>query len=95
MWGRNCSAPSAQLNPIDKGLAWATELQKAATVCPDKVRPLRSVMVPDIIRGRRSCFSSKQRWIAKIAALALRVSNAVSMRIMSAPPSISPFVELP
>ncbi len=46
------SAPSAQLSPMVKGLAWLTAFQKAVGVWPDRVRPDRSVMVPEIITGR-------------------------------------------
>ena len=46
-------APSAQLRPIVKGRAWRTECQNAVGVWPDSVRPERSVIVPEIITGRR------------------------------------------
>ena len=42
-----------------KGLAWRTECQKAVGVWPDSVRPERSVIVPEIITGRRMPFSAK------------------------------------
>ena len=45
------SAPSAQLRPTLNGRTCAMEIQKASTVCPDSVRPLRSVMVTDNITG--------------------------------------------
>ncbi len=83
-------APSAQLSPIVNGLAWRTECQKAVGVWPDSVRPDRSVIVPEIITGRRTPFSTKISLQAKIAALAFSVSKIVSIRMMSAPPSISP-----
>ena len=47
------SAPSAQFRPIVNGLAWRTECQKAVGVWPDSVRPERSVIVPEIMTGRR------------------------------------------
>ena len=53
-WARISRAPSAQLRPIVKGFAWRSEYQKAAGVWPDSVRPDRSVMVPEIMTGRRS-----------------------------------------
>ena len=37
-----------------KGLAWRSECQKAVGVWPDSVRPERSVIVPEIITGRRN-----------------------------------------
>ena len=45
------SAPSAQLRPTLNGRACAIEIQKASTVWPDSVRPLRSVIVTDSITG--------------------------------------------
>ena len=45
--GRKASAPNAQLNPTLNGLAWEIEFQKASGVCPERVRPDASVIVPD------------------------------------------------
>ena len=75
-----------------KGRAWRTECQKAVGVWPDRVRPERSVMVPEIISGRRTPFSAKTSSTAKIAALAFSVSKMVSIRMRSAPPSIRPWI---
>ena len=72
------------------GLAWRTECQNAVGVWPDSVRPERSVIVPETMIGRRMPFSRKISSQAKIAALAFSVSKIVSIRMMSAPPSISP-----
>ena len=36
---------------MQSGRAWATEFQNASVVWPDRVRPLASVMVPEIITG--------------------------------------------
>ena len=72
------------------GRAWRTEYQKAVGVWPESVRPERSVMVPEIITGRRTPFSAKTSSTATIAALALSVSKIVSSRMRSAPPSIRP-----
>ena len=41
-----------------KGSAWRTECQNAVGVWPESVRPDRSVIVPEIITGRRMPFSS-------------------------------------
>ena len=90
MWARISLAPSAQLRPIENGRAWRSEYQNAVGVWPDSVRPERSVIVPEIISGRRTPFSAKTSSIATTAALALSVSKIVSIRIRSAPPSISP-----
>ena len=60
-------------------------------VCPDKVLPDLSVIVPDIIKGRSTFSASKISLTAWIAALALRVSNIVSIIIISEPPLIKPF----
>jgi hypothetical protein len=87
---RSSFAPSAQLSPTEKGRAWLTEIQKASGVWPVRVRPDRSVMVPEIISGRRSPRASKTFSTAKIAALAFSVSKIVSISSRSVPPSISP-----
>ena len=47
-------------------------------------------MVPEMTTGQRRPVSSKSVSIAKIAALALRVSKIVSTKIRSAPPSTRP-----
>ena len=83
-------APSAQLKPMESGFACATEIHSAAGVWPESVRPERSVMVPEIITGRRMPRSSNRLSMAKIAALAFSVSKMVSIKRHSAPPSISP-----
>jgi hypothetical protein len=44
-------APSAQLRPIENGREWRTECQNAVGVWPERVRPERSVMVPEIMSG--------------------------------------------
>ncbi len=87
--GRSCSAPRAQLKPMERGRAWRTEFQNASGVCPESVRPEASVIVPEIMIGRRSPERSKCSSIAKSAALALSVSKIVSTRMMSTPPSTS------
>ena len=82
-------APSAQLMPTEKGRAWATDTQNASMVWPDRVRPLRSVMVTESISGSSLPCSSNTCRTAEMAALALRVSKIVSIRRRSQPPSIS------
>ena len=52
IYWRNSLAPSAQLRPIEIGLAWLREFQNASVVCPVRVLPEASVMVPEIITGR-------------------------------------------
>ena len=69
-----------------------SEFQNASVVCPDRVRPALSVMVPEIITGKRMPLSSKYCWIANKAALAFRVSKMVSTSRISTPPSISAWV---
>ena len=54
MCARICLAPSAQFRPIESGAAWAIEFQNASGVWPDRSRPERSVMVPEIMTGRRT-----------------------------------------
>ena len=71
-----------------------SEFQKAVGVWPDRVRPERSVIVPEIITGRRRpSFSNMSSMPAK-AALAFSVSKIVSMIRRSAPPSIKRFGRL-
>ncbi len=87
-------APSAQLMPTLNGRACAIEVQNASIVCPESVRPLRSVMVTEIIRGRRAsfgvCRSSYSSSIATMAAFAFSVSTIVSSSSRSQPPSTRP-----
>ena len=90
IWARISRAPRAQLSPIVSGAAWRTAFQNASVVWPESVRPERSVIVPEIMTGRSIPFSAKTSLVAKIAALAFRVSKIVSIRMMSAPPSIRP-----
>jgi hypothetical protein len=66
-----------------------TEFQNASGVWPDSVRPLASVIVPEIITGS-SMPAPRTLLDAKSAALALSVSKIVSIRSRSAPPSTSP-----
>ena len=79
-------APSAQFTPTLNGSACATEIQNASIVCPDSVRPLRSVIVTEIMSGTSGATSLA----AAIAAFAFSVSKIVSTRSRSTPPSISP-----
>ena len=65
------------------------ELRKASVVCPVSVRPLKSVIVPDTMTGRRIFFSAKYSAMAKSAALQLSVSKTVSTKRRSTPPSIN------
>ena len=44
---------------MEKGSAWRSEYQNAVGVCPDRVRPEASVIVPDIIRGNSMPDSAK------------------------------------
>ena len=91
-YGRISRAPRAQLSPTSNGRAWRTEFQKASVVCPDRVRPDASVMVPLMTTGQRRPRSVKTWSTAEMAALALRVSKIVSMMTRSAPPSSRPRV---
>ncbi|PAV93430.1 hypothetical protein WR25_10368 [Diploscapter pachys] len=87
--GRSCSAPNEQLSPIVTGLACRTACQNASTVWPDRLRPERSVSVIDSISGRSRPSASAASSVAMIPALAFSVSNTVSIRMKSAPPSTS------
>jgi hypothetical protein len=75
-----------------KGFACRTEYQKAVGVCPLSVRPLRSVIVPEIEMGSSKPRSAKILCAAKMPALVLSVSVMVSNSSRSAPPSIRPLI---
>jgi len=55
---RIAAAPSAQLSRRERA-GVAHECQKAVGVWPDSVRPERSVIVPEIISGRRTPLAAK------------------------------------
>src|SRR5690606_7648852 len=74
-WGTNGLAPRAQLKPTDKMGIWDTEIKKASAVCPERVLPEASVIVPETMMGKSVPRSSLICSRAKRAALALRVSN--------------------
>ena len=65
---------------------------KASRVCPLSVLPARSLTVTESIMGRFFPNFPIAVSAASIATFALRVSKIVSMRMMSAPPSISPSI---
>ena len=63
-----------------------TLIRNASVVCPDRVLPLLSTIVPDINTGQgRKSFSNRSS-IANRAALEFAVSNIVSTNKTSAPP---------
>ena len=66
------------------------EFQNASVVWPDRVRPDASVMVPETMTGSSRPMSSNTSRTANNAALAFKVSNTVSIKMRSTPPSISP-----
>ena len=78
------------MRPTASGFAWRTEYQKASAVCPLRVRPERSVMVPEIMTGSLRSLRRKNSSTANSAAFAFRVSKTVSTMMMSAPPSTRP-----
>ena len=57
--GRISVAPSAQLMPTVSGRACITLVQNASTVWPERVRPLLSVMVTEIMIGKRTPRAAK------------------------------------
>ena len=58
--GRICFAPSEQFNPtLKRFFTCEIDIQNASVVCPDKVLPLWSTIVPDIIMGRIKFFSEQ------------------------------------
>ncbi len=81
-------APSAQLMPTLNGLAWAIDTQNASIVWPDSVRPLRSVIVTEIISGSRRVGvrrSSNTSSIATIAGLGVqRVDDRLEQQQVAA-----------
>ncbi len=90
MYCRSSFEPKAQFRPTLIGFAWRTEFQNASVTWPERVRPLASVMVPEIMMGTSSPSSSRYSVTPKIAAFAFSVSKMVSMSSRSAPPSTSP-----
>ena len=92
IYGRICFAPSAQLMPTLNSGMCAMEFQNASTVCPDSVRPLRSVIVTETMTGARRPFASKYWSMANSAAFRFSVSKTVSHKSRSTPPSISPLI---
>ena len=59
IYGLRSLVPNAQLNPTLRSGKCDIEIKKAFTVCPDKVLPLLSVIVPLNITGIETLFSSK------------------------------------
>ena len=59
-----------------KGFACRTEFQNAVGVCPESVRPDRSVMVPEIHQRHAADPAVNSPSMPKIAALALSVSKS-------------------
>ena len=57
------------MSPAASGRACRIEFQNASTVCPDRVRPEASVIVPETMTGRRRPSASKADSSAKIAGL--------------------------
>ena len=89
MYGLISFGPKAQLIPTLKGRACRIECQKASVVCPESVRPDASVIVTEIITGKRNPISSKTSSIPHNAAFKFNVSNVVSGNNTSTPPSIN------
>ncbi len=92
MNGRISFGPSAQLMPTLSSRWCEMEFQYHSTVWPDKVRPLRSVIVKETITGTWRPVSSKCCAIANSAALEFSESNTVSSSSKSTPPSSKPRV---
>ena len=65
--------------------ACSIDTQNASDVCPERLRPLRSIAVNEIQSGTVGATSAA----ATIAAFALSVSKIVSIRSTSTPPSTS------
>ena len=84
-----CAAPNEQFNPTEKSGACDTDMRNASTVCPERVRPAASAMVAESIIGTPLPAFMKTCSAASRAALALSVSNTVSISSRSTPPSRS------
>jgi len=91
MYGSISPGPSAQFKPTTSGFACAIEVRNASTVWPLRIRPERSVTVPEMMSGTVLPNFSKSSVMAAIAALALSVSKIVSTIRRSTPPSRSAF----
>ena len=63
--GRSCSAPNEQFSPTENGLRCCSEYQKASGVWPERLRPERSVMVPESMIGSSTPISSNTCSTAK------------------------------
>lgn len=72
------------------GFPWDTLMRKASVVCPERVLPLLSTIVPDTNTGQVNFSFLNSSSMAKRAAFELAVSNIVSTRRTSAPPSNNP-----
>lgn len=79
-------APKEQLSPRENMSACATDVSSAWSVCPERVRPLLSETVTESMIGTFLPMAVIASWAAKSAALALSVSNIVSIRNASTPP---------
>ena len=73
------------------GFPWDTLIRKASVVCPDRVLPLLSTIVPDTNTGHLQFSLRNRSSMANSAALELAVSKIVSTKSTSAPPASSPF----
>mmetsp|Transcript_25477 Transcript_25477/g.73103 ORF Transcript_25477/g.73103 Transcript_25477/m.73103 type:complete len:219 (-) Transcript_25477:3871-4527(-) len=86
----SCPLLSAPVIPTDSGLACLMLIKNASMLCPEGILP-PSVMTAVISSGRRSFFvCSKYSSTAKMAALAVSVSDTISKANRSAPPSTKP-----
>jgi hypothetical protein len=70
------------LTPTTSGRACSTETQNASAVCPERLRPLRSMAVNESQSGSSGATSAA----ATIAAFPFRVSKIVSTSRRSTPP---------
>ena len=84
------SGPAEQLNPMAAGLNGAKTARIASGVWPERILPEASLMVSEITTGISVSSLSIDLAAPSKAAFTLRMSNAVSIRRKSAPPSISP-----
>ena len=83
------SAPKEQLSPTEKMGYELILARNPSMVCPLRVRPAKSLTVILSMMGSSTPCICISVMVASMAALALSVSNMVSIKMASTPPSIS------
>ena len=63
---------------------WLTEIQNASAVCPERVRPEASVIVPDTIMGKFPPKSSQREDLPRSGIFRLVRFSFISLRLAAA-----------